>query len=223
MVEDLREKYYDFLDTQNLTAVETDLRDCETHIEEIQVSIKLLLATYQSLTFSESKGSKTENSNHSKSQIKLPKIPLPTFNGKFDEWYTLKHLTPKTPLDASEIGLPHNFELADPAYFHPAGQDSPEKVIAVSRQTTFIMEKAEMNLLKWISNDPHLMLKYQEEEFRVRPIYPDTCLVKVLGLSWNPKDDQFNLDINRVLEMVALPMDTKRSLLKAGKYLTHWK
>ncbi|GFT24459.1 hypothetical protein NPIL_624261, partial [Nephila pilipes] len=36
-VEDLREKYHDLPNTQNLTAVETDLEDCsETRIEEIQ-------------------------------------------------------------------------------------------------------------------------------------------------------------------------------------------
>ncbi|GFT94243.1 hypothetical protein NPIL_274921 [Nephila pilipes] len=44
----------------------------------------------------------------------------------------------------------------------------------------------------------------------------DTCLVKVLELSWNPTDDQFNLDVNSVPEMVALPMNTNRFLLKAA-------
>ncbi|GFU55946.1 hypothetical protein NPIL_271701 [Nephila pilipes] len=64
----------------------------------------------------------------------------------------------------------------------------------------------------------HVYFPPLEEGHNVHPIYPDTYLVKVLGMSWNPKDDQFNLSVNNELEMVDLSMDTKRSILKtAGK------
>lgn len=59
------------------------------------------------------------------------------------------------------------------------------------------------------------MFKYQEG-FNVQPTYSDTCLVKDLRLSWNPKEDCSILDGNSVLEMLSFLMNIKSSLMQAA-------
>ncbi|GFT98919.1 integrase catalytic domain-containing protein [Trichonephila clavipes] len=81
------------------------------------------------------------------------------------------------------------------------------------------MEAAGMDLRKWITNDANLMEQWKKENFNVHPVHETVSLgangTKVLGLSWNTKEDYLTTDTKSLLEFVSLDKNTKRFILQA--------
>ncbi|GBM36961.1 hypothetical protein AVEN_153911-1 [Araneus ventricosus] len=81
------------------------------------------------------------------------------------------------------------------------------------------MEAAGMDLRKWISNDANLMEQWKKEKFDVCPVDKTVSLgvntTKVLGLSWDTREDYLTMDTRNILEFVSIDKNTMRFILQA--------
>ncbi|GBN14055.1 hypothetical protein AVEN_183663-1 [Araneus ventricosus] len=84
-VEKLRKQYYELPGTTEISMEDEALYELEERLETLEIRFKVIL---EDLTSKREKAIKDNSENEcSKSvKIKLPKIPLPIFDGKYEEW-----------------------------------------------------------------------------------------------------------------------------------------
>ncbi|GFY27638.1 integrase catalytic domain-containing protein [Trichonephila clavipes] len=118
--------------------------------------------------------------------------------------------------------FPDTVELLDRNFYVDdliSGGNEFEEALQTSRRAKNIMEAAEMDLRKWITNDANLMEQWKKENFNVHPVQETVSLgangTKVLGLSWNTNEDYLTTDTKSLLEFVSLDKNTKRFILQA--------
>ncbi|GBN18449.1 hypothetical protein AVEN_36532-1 [Araneus ventricosus] len=81
----LRKQYYELPETTDISMEDEALYELEERLETLEIRFKVIL---EDLTSKREKAIKDNSENEcSKSvKIKLPKIPLPIFHGKYEEW-----------------------------------------------------------------------------------------------------------------------------------------
>ncbi|GBM97379.1 hypothetical protein AVEN_162004-1 [Araneus ventricosus] len=89
-VEKLRKQYYELPETTDISMEDEALYELEERLETLEVIFKVVL---EDLTSKREKTIKDNSENEcSKSvKIKLPKIPLPIFDGKYEEWSSFEN------------------------------------------------------------------------------------------------------------------------------------
>ncbi|GBN39797.1 hypothetical protein AVEN_273550-1 [Araneus ventricosus] len=89
-VEKLRKQYYELPETTDISMEDETLYELEERLETLEVRFKVIL---EDLTSKREKTIKDNSENeYSKSvKIKLPKIPLPIFEGKYEEWSSFEN------------------------------------------------------------------------------------------------------------------------------------
>ena len=118
--------------------------------------------------------------------------------------------------------FPDTVQLLDKCFYVDdliSGGNSIEEALQVTRSAKQIMEAAGMSLRKWISNDADLMEQWNSEGFDTYPVDTSVSLganqTKVLGLSWDSREDYLSMDTRSLREFVSLDKNTKRFILQA--------
>jgi hypothetical protein len=100
-----------------------------------------------------------------------------------------------------------------------SGADTEEEAIVLREQIQAIMQKAAMNMRKWLSSSKSVMESIPEElraktahlVIKEQNYQEDAEMPKTLGICWNPASDSFNF-INVHALTYNLPRETMRSL-----------
>lgn len=87
-LEDLKEKYYDVLSDEELKEHDQQLMDLYFRLEDLEVGINILINSLK--TNSKTVSNVDVGKGKERSNIKLPDIPLPNFDGKYEEWFVFK-------------------------------------------------------------------------------------------------------------------------------------
>lgn len=89
-LEALKDDYYQLVTDDDYPQTEEALRQLDDEIQEIEVSLKTSINKIE-CDYSSDISSPSVNKNQPKKALmKLPKIPLPIFSGKFEEWNLFK-------------------------------------------------------------------------------------------------------------------------------------
>ncbi|GFQ90842.1 DUF1758 domain-containing protein [Trichonephila clavata] len=86
----LKEEYYRVVTEEEFEDIEISLAEMDDEIQKIEVSLKTSIYKLNPCNFSVSSDCSNDNNRPKKASIKLPEIPLPIFNGKFEEWNIFK-------------------------------------------------------------------------------------------------------------------------------------
>lgn len=91
-IEELRSDYYTSVpEDEDMTEIENSLIDLDTRIEELEVSFnQLLIDDAKNVSNTSGNASYSSENKTNTCKIKLPEIPLPLFNGKYEEWNMFK-------------------------------------------------------------------------------------------------------------------------------------
>ncbi|GBM90117.1 hypothetical protein AVEN_185853-1 [Araneus ventricosus] len=89
-IEKLRKKYYELPQTTDISKEDEALYEIEVGLETLEVRFKVIL---EDLISKQEKIIKDniENECSKSAKIKLPKIPLPIFDGKYEEWSSFEN------------------------------------------------------------------------------------------------------------------------------------
>lgn len=86
-----------------------------------------------------------------------------------------------------------------------------EEAKQIQTQLISLLNKAQMKLSKWQSNDVNVLVSVQEDNSKMKDLtIMDSC-VKALGLSWNPSSDCFSFKVEMNVETID---PTKRNILR---------
>jgi len=91
------------------------------------------------------------------------------------------------------------------------GADDPEKARNIRAQLVALLQRGGFNLRKWAANDPALLsdLPFAEHQLAIDLSKEDSVVLKVLGITWLPKEDAFSFHVTDISNA----RSTKRTVL----------
>ena len=91
------------------------------------------------------------------------------------------------------------------------GEKSRERCLDLYHHVKKIFQEANMNIRKWMSNNKDVQEEIDKLEGTLVPNTDE--ITKILGISWNTSEDEFEFDLSSITEKVVCKSPTKRDLL----------
>ncbi|GFU68306.1 DUF1758 domain-containing protein [Trichonephila clavipes] len=130
--EALKEEYYRISKEKEFQKVEASINEVDEDIQKLEVSHKTSINKLKSIKIRKETDNYINNEHSKKPLIKLPKIPLPYFSGKIEEWSLFKTQFTHNSIISENAELSENEKL-----YYLRGSLKREAKIVVTADDTF--------------------------------------------------------------------------------------